>query len=322
MKTNVLELLNRVPADVVTLLNADGASIFADDVEHVLSKAFDVLYAPKKFRLLFNVNTEANAGATSIMYRVYDKVGIAKIIANYANDLPQADVSAKEVIAKVKTVASSFSYNRKEILSSQLAGGQALDVKKAQSALDAVEEKHNKIALLGDADYAIVGLLTHPNIPTGNVPNGVSGFSEWDQKTPDEIIEDINSIYVDMIDLTNEVEVPTHLALPSKQRAYIATKRIVDQNMTIMQYLLQNIEWLASAENIISVPELKGAGTGGADVMFGYKRDAMKLEYMIAEEADARTPQVKNLAVQTPVTAETAGLFVYFPLSISIKEGI
>ena len=153
---------------IVELLNDEGSIFFERELEHIKAKTFDVQYADLLYRSLFPVASDANPGATHITYAVYDKRGMAKIINNYAGDLPRADVDGREVTVPVRTVAASFGYSRKEILSAQMAG-KPLSQMRADAARRAIEEKLNKICFIGDAASGLYGLLTHPNIPVSDV---------------------------------------------------------------------------------------------------------------------------------------------------------
>ena len=74
-----------------------------------------VAKAPMNAFRIFPVKTEVPAGAATAMQRVYDQTGMAKIISNYADDLPRADVVGQEIPTKVLTLGDSYGYNVVEI---------------------------------------------------------------------------------------------------------------------------------------------------------------------------------------------------------------
>ena len=306
---------------LVDLLNDEGSIFFERELEHIKAKTFEVVYADLQFRSLFPVSNEADPGATHITYQVYDKRGMAKIVNNYAGDLPRADVDGREVTVPVRTIGAAFGYSIKEIKAAQLAN-KSLSQMRANAVKRAVEEKMNDIAFNGDDEHGLYGVLTHPNIPTSDVPNGDSGDPEWVEKTPDEILLDINSMFSETKALTKDKEIPDTLLLPSAQWNLIATTRVTDLNMTIMQFVIANSPFISSADQIKSVPMLAGAGTAGVDVMVSYRKDPMKVEFEIPQELDFLPEQPKNLEVVVPASAECGGLNIYFPLSFRIKEKI
>ena len=92
-----------------TFTNLDSAQtiFFARELEAKKAQTYDVIRAPLKAFELIPVSTEAGPGAEAIVYEQYDSTGIAKIIANYADDLPRAEVKGQEFTARVKSVGNS-----------------------------------------------------------------------------------------------------------------------------------------------------------------------------------------------------------------------
>ena len=178
------------------ILDADGAVFFQRQLEHIKSRSYDVQYAELKARSLFPVSNEGGPGVTSITYRTYDQIGAAKIIQAYADDLPRADVAGKETTIPVRSVGISYGYNLDEIQASQLTGA-ALDQRRANAAMRSIEQKVNDTAFFGDATSGLPGLFSNPNIPSGAVVNPGSG-TEWVNKTPDEILFDVNDLFADI----------------------------------------------------------------------------------------------------------------------------
>ena len=80
-------------------LDAGETVFFARELESKKSQTYDVVKAPLKAFELIPVSMDAGAGAETISYQQFDETGISKIIANYADDLPRADVKGKEFFA-------------------------------------------------------------------------------------------------------------------------------------------------------------------------------------------------------------------------------
>ena len=91
-------LHSKIPAALVETpqMNFDDASdasvFFARELDYVKSQSYDVEYPEFTALKLFPVSSEINPGAETVTYYSYDKTGMAKIISNYATDLPRADV--------------------------------------------------------------------------------------------------------------------------------------------------------------------------------------------------------------------------------------
>lgn len=305
------------------LLDADGAFFFQRQLEHIKARSYDVRYAELKARSLFPVSNEGGQGITSITYRTYDQAGAAKIINAYADDLPRADVAGKETTIPVRSVGISYAYNLDEIAASQLTGA-ALDQRRANAARRSNEQVVNDVAFFGDAESGLPGLFSNPNIPTGAVVNPGSG-TEWVNKTPDQILFDVNDLFADIFETTKMVERGNTLLLPPNQWSYISsTPRSANSDTTILQYLVQNSPYLNSAEDIIPVNECDSANNPllASDAMVAYDRSPDKMQLEIPVELEMLPVQQKNLEMVVPGRSRLAGLNIYYPLSIAIATGI
>jgi hypothetical protein len=303
--------------------DADGAVFFQRQLEYIKSKSYDVKYADLKAREIFPVSNEAGAGVASITYRTYDQVGDAKIINGYADDLPRADAAGKETTIQVYSVGSSYAYNIDEINASRLTGV-ALDQRRANASMRAVEQFINKTAFYGDSDYGLPGFFSNANIPTGSVVDQGSG-TEWVNKSPDEILFDINEGASDIFDLTKMVERPNTLLLPPAQYSYIAsTPRSANSDMTILAYSVANSPYLTSMDQVKPLNECAAANNPllSEDAMVWYTLDPDKLQLEIPLEMEYLAAQVQGLEFTVPGRARLAGLNVYYPLSANILTGI
>lgn len=306
-----------------TYLDADGAVFFQRQLEHIKSRSYDVQYAELKARQLFPVSNEAGPGVNTITYRTYDQAGAAKIIQAYADDLPRADVAGKETTIPVRSVGISYGYSLDEIQASQLTG-LGLDQRRANAARRSVEQTINDVAFFGDSAHGLPGFFSNPNIPSGNVVDPGSG-TEWVNKTPDQILFDVNDLFADIFETTLMVERGNTLLLPPAQWSYISsTPRSANSDTTILMYLVQNSPYLSSPEDVIPVNECQAALNPEltADAMVAYDRNPDKLELEVPVELEMMPIQQKNLEFVVPGRARLGGVNVYYPLSAAIAEGI
>ena len=305
------------------IMDADGAVFFQRQLEHIKARSYDVKYAELKARMLFPVSNEGGPGVTSITYRTYDQSGAAKIINAYADDLPRADVAGKETTIPVRSIGISYGYNLDEIQASQLTGA-ALDQRRANAARRSNEQVVNDVAFFGDEESNLPGLFSNPNIPSGAVVNPGSGTT-WVNKTPDQILFDVNDLFADIFETTKMVETGNTLLLPPAQWSYImSTPRSSNSDTTIAQYLANNSPYLNSIEDIIPVNECAAALNPelAADAMVAYDRSPDKLQLEIPVELEMLAVQQKNLEFVVPGRSRLAGLNIYYPLSLAIATGI
>jgi hypothetical protein len=309
--------------DDFDVLDADQAIFFSRQLEAVKARTYDVKYAELKFRDLFPVSNEAGPGATSIVYWTYDQAGMSKIIASgYSRDLPRADIGGKETLIPVRELGIAVGWTMGEIRKAARAG-LPIDARKMNAATRGNEQTLNNIAYFGDATHNLVGLFTQPNIPTANAPNGAGGTPEWTTKTVDEIIEDALGLLDGVFTTTKMVERPNTLLLTPDEWSYLGRTRLGENNdTTILEYLAKTSPYLNSIDDIIPVNELVGAGTGGSNVAVAYRRDPDALQFEIPMELMFHPEQRIGLEIEVPAECSTAGLNVYYPLSLSILEDV
>lgn len=301
-------------------LDANEQAFFSRQLEHVKSRTYDTKYKNLKATALIPVSFEAPTGADYITYRSFTAVGFAKVVADYVKDFPRVDVYGEEKTAKIKSLGDSYGYSIKEIRRAQMANV-PLDSKKAMAARRAIDELIDRIAWLGDAASGLQGFINYPGITEYTVPNDGTGSSKtWASKTADQIIRDVTGLVNAVWVTTNGREVPDTLILPLEKYNVLATKRLTDSSdTTLLKYIKENLPYLTLID---WVSDLKGAGAGGADRMMVYVRDEEHVTLEIPQAFEQFAPQQTGMEFEIPCHAETAGVIVYYPLSVAYGDGI
>jgi len=311
--------------------SADDASVFfARELDYIKSRSYDKLYPEFTALKFFPITHEVPEGAETTTYYSYDKTGFAKIIANYATDLPRADVKGVPTTAYIKSVGDSYGYSMQEMRASRLAG-KSLDVRKADAARYQIERLMNNIAWAGDTANNLMGVLTVGNsIPLYTLANasaeGHTSDTEWKYKTAQEILNDINGMVAYMASTTKNVEKADSLALPPSVYIDIATRHIPNTNMTVLKFLLENAPYL---KNIHEAPELEADSTetnpysaSSKAVAFLYTNDPDKFSIEIPMDYYQYPLQPKGLEIEVPCEARVAGAILYYPMSALIATGV
>lgn len=301
----------------------DASVFFARELDHVKSKTYDKLYP--QFTVLNNIprTSDANPGAETITFYSYDKTGLAEIISNYATDLPRADVKGKPTTVQIKSLGASYGYNVQEMRASRLAG-KGLDARKAEAARFAMDYATNRIALVGDKENGLMGLLSDWNdIPVFILPAGASGKTDFKSKTADEILADFTAFVMFTARVTNDVEKPDSAMIASEVYYDLATRRIPDTDTTILKFLLDNQPYI---KKIIPAPELQAdnvdVNSYGKNLLVLYTDDPDKMAFEEPMPFYQHPAQNKNLEVEVPCESRVAGLMLYYPLSALIVAGV
>ena len=144
----------------VTLKDGDGI-FFQRQLEVIESTTYDVLYPDLEARDCFPTFTLGGAGATSLTYRSYDRVGKAQVINARATDLPKSDISGREYSITVKSVGCAYDYDIDEVASAAMSG-MPLEARKAMAARRGYEQYVNDAVWTGDAVGGFTGLFGNP----------------------------------------------------------------------------------------------------------------------------------------------------------------
>lgn len=294
-------------------------------LDYIKQQTYDIKYAELKARKLIPVSSEADPGAENIFYRQYDQSGIAKIISNYADDLPDADVSGKEFFATVKTLGASYKYNIQEMRAA-VYGNVPLEQRRANAARRSIAQKENKLAFFGDTASNLIGLFSAPNVTSLTIPaTGTGSTTQWVNKTPDQILFDMNLVANTVVSTSLGVENPDTMLLPLSQFNYVAsTARSQYSDKTILNYFLENNPYIKEVE---WVNELKGAGVSGSgggpyDRMYAYRRSPEVLTLEIPSDFEQLELEIRNLVYKVPCIERFGGVLVYYPLALAFGDGI
>ena len=299
--------------------DANESMFFARQLEAIKAQTYDVKRANLNALQLMPVSTDVPEGATTITYRQYDTVGMAKVIANYANDLPRADVTGKEFTSNIRSIGNAFGYNTQEIRSAIFAGVN-LPARKAMAATRAHQEKINALAFTGDADHGLPGLISNTNVPEVTLlADGTGTSKNFTRKAADKIVRDVNAMINKIISQSKGVHSATEVWMPVEQYALIATtQNSTASDTTILQFLQQ----VHPGVTFRQVVELDGAGASGADRMYAIENSRDNWAIEIPMMMKMYSPQQKGLEFEVPVESRFGGVIIEYPLSMCFSDGI
>ncbi len=297
-----------------------GDLFFATQLEYVQAEVYNFKYPQMKAFQYIPINYNIDPGAEFVSATGFQSVGRARIINSYADDLPEAGILGTQLTSRVMGIGTSYRYSHQEIRAARMAN-LPLPTRLAEAARMANDQKINDLAISGDTQAGLYGLVNNPNVPVVTVPaDGVGASTLWVNKTPEQVLRDLNLIANQIVVNSNGVEVPDTLLLPLDQYTYIAsTPRSNIGDMTILQFFLLNNQFITTVD---WMPQLSGAGVNGADVMIAYNRSRTNLEMQIPLAFTQHNPQERNLEFVIPCESRFGGVRIYYPLSMVIGEGI
>lgn len=308
-------------------IKTESASVFfARELDYVKTQTYDVEHPEMTALRLFPVSSEVPEGAESFTYYSYDHTGMAKIINNYATDLPRTDVKGKPNTGYVKSIGDSYGYSVQEMRASKMTG-KSLDARKGESAKYAADYLINSIAWRGNKENNLIGILSEENdipkfVPSAVIVNGVKR-TEFMYKNADQILEDLNNMQKYVSRLTKNVEMPDTLVLPSYVYIDLATRRIPDTETTILKFLMDHAPYLKKIEAANELQEDSvDMNPTGSNVALFYTNNGKKMTLEIPMPFLQHAIQEEGLEIVVPCEERVAGMIIYYPLSALIVEGI
>jgi hypothetical protein len=180
----------------------------------------------------------------------------------------------------------------------------------------------------GVASLGTTGLLNNPNVTAANVATGAGGIS-WIDKTPDEILTDVNNAIMAgwaaaEYDLS---AIPNHILLPYEQYNYIATTKVSPiAEKTILTFLLENNVATKNGSDLFIAATAwnKGAGAGGSDRMVAYVHNDrfLAVEELVPLARTMTQPNIDALAYDSVYMANISEVEFFYYQPIVYFDGI
>lgn len=115
-------------------------------------------------------------------------------ISAETNNIPGVDINGQKIVLPLRLAAREVSYTSVELERSALTG-QPIDQQKMDALNTLYQMNIDQMVYVGDTAVGATGLVNNASVTVENVPNGVGGSPLWANKTPDEILADINSFW-------------------------------------------------------------------------------------------------------------------------------
>lgn len=281
----------------------------------VLNRVFEVEYADIKYSALIPISTEVGPGAESFSYRIFDKQGSMKVIADKGSDLPRTDVLRKEVTHPVRSLGGSFGYTIHEVRAAAMVSGMNLEQRRANAVRRAYEEKVQEIAYFGEPASGMKGFFNNDQVDKV-VPD------KWfDTATTDEMLELLNELPTRTVQGSNMKEMPNTMLVPyDVYRVISTTPRSTTSDTTVMEFFLRTNPMISSIEPINELEAAKSLGYLAKDRIICYDRSPDKLQLHIPQPLEFLPPERRNLEYTVAAHSRIGGMALYYPKSVKVME--
>lgn len=203
-------------------------------------------------------------------------------ISKDANTIPGIALDIGKTPRPLHLWGMEMKWTLPELLSAQ-ALGRPIDTQK----LEGLKLKHNmdvdEMVYIGDTTKGAYGMVNQPSVSTSNVVNGASGSPLWVNKTPDEVLNDINSLLSAVWTNSAVAVVPEELRLPPAKFAYLASTKVSEAgNTTILEFVREKCISSVVNNKPLNIQPLKwltGRGSGVTDRMMAYTKKKEYIRY-------------------------------------------
>ena len=259
----------------------DALGFMISQTAAIEQQAYAIRYPDIQYPQLVPVDTSAPEWARTITYFSMDMAGQAGWFTGASSDVPLADVSRDKHEVTIEMAAIGYGYNSEEINQAMMVPGVNLTADRAMAARRAAEEHIDEIALKGDSGKGWSGLINHSDVTSSDAPNNVGGTSRaWEDKTPDEIVKDVNDALTGVYSDSKQVELADTIALPVKAYTDLASRRLTDTSMTVLEYIQRANVYTAQSGQPLMIRTIRGledAAASDTGRMVAYRRDPQVL---------------------------------------------
>ena len=196
--------------------------------------------------------------------------------------IPGVSIDGTRQVFPLRLLAREISFTSVELDRSQLLG-QPIDAQKTDALNILYQMNTDQMAYIGSADVGAYGLLNAPQVTASTVSTGISGSTHWAQKTPTEILADVNELLETTWQASAFAVCPSKLLLPPFQFSLLASTLISSAgNQSVLKFLMDNtisLQINGKALDIQPVKWLTGRGAGGADRMLAYTNEENRVRF-------------------------------------------
>lgn len=288
---------------------------------------YETKYPEFDYASIVPVVTEGNPWAAGTLFYTSDSTGAAQWMNGGAFDMPYADVQRTQLTAPFYMAAIGYEWNLEEVNRARMTG---IDIgaDKARGARRVAEQFLWQLATTGNTEKNMTGLFNDANVTAADVAANGSGSSTfWYDKTPTQILKDINDGISGVYTGTNETEMANTVILPTAIRDYLASTQLSSgSDETILSYLLKNNSYTAETGQPLMVRANRALATadpGGDGRAVVYRRAPDVVRFHLPMPHQFLPPfQKASMVWEVGGVFRTGGTEVRLPKAIRYLDGI
>lgn len=290
-------------------MDAGETIAFARELESVRAQIVEQEFPAYRARDYVTVVPGVDPGAESFTWYQFKRVGLARMIANYADDLPNISQYGIKNSTPIHGIGLSYSYSTQDIRRAAMMK-RPLEARLGIQARSEIERKIDEVCAIGDAGRNITGMINSTSVPLVTV--GFTGG--WHTATAQEIVDDLNLMAITVWRQSKTVHVPDTILLSTDAYGIISTKVYSEfTGKTVLAVFLESQKMIKRVDSWVYLD--LAAANGTDDRAICYQSGSSNVEAIVPLEYSQEPPQAQDLKFKIPVEARVGGVVWYLPFS-------
>lgn len=307
----------RTLEDIGIRLDANESGAFLRELENVSARITETVFDKFRGAEFVPIDTSIDPADLFHTWSRFTAVGIAKVIGNYAKDLPNIEEYGEQTSSPIVSLGASYRYTKQDIRASRKLG-RPIEMRKAKICREAIERLIDDMIAFGKAANNIQGFLNATGVPL--LAAGYNG--DWDDPgtTGQMILADLQMMEALVWTQSRQQHEPNAMLFGTN--SYMALNKPYSEFIgdSVKSVFLRGALFIKTIDPWVKLDLADAQGNGERAVVYEKSDENMYQINPIVFEASP--PQADNLDFKVPCEARHGGVVVRRPLSMLYVDGL
>lgn len=245
--------------------------------------------------------------------------------SDVTTEYQQVNVEQEKITTPIFAKTMKTRWTLAEIEKAALAG-MPLETQLFESLNTDNQLKIDRLHYMGSQKYGFGGLLNHGSVQNVSpVANGAGGTPNFETKTPEEILADVNEILRSVWVATGLAVMPNRVLVSQRIMSALSIPIAPLSGVSILKYLQDNAicKIIDGKElEIVPVKWASGAGAAGTDRMVAYVPGLDNLASIFSPMQQYGAMEVRDVAFHQHYRFAFGGLQLRYPEKMAYRDGL
>lgn len=303
----------------------DNLGFVLSQVAHIERKVYKHRYPSIRYPQLVPVDTSAWPWAPTITHFSTNFTGKARPVAARGDDFPIVKRQHFKHDVSVEMDGIAFEYSMEEVEQARMLNI-PLQSEYAMECRFLAERRIDEYVVDGFDDYGWDSLFKSSKVPKETAAaNGALSSTKWKDKSPENIIADVNNLLENLYISSNTVETADTLLVPPNIWANLSSKFISGTAVSVIEAIRANNLYTARTGQPLLIREARGlenAAAGNTGRAIAYYRDPMVLRLHLPMPFRFLPTEKYVMKYMTPGIFRCGGLEIRLPNAMRYLDGI